>query len=60
MTRPAGDGGGRCEALAPKDGAVTKVQQLRERIECGTYSVSSHTVAEAILKRLLGSKADAK
>jgi anti-sigma28 factor (negative regulator of flagellin synthesis) len=29
------------------------VQQLRERIECGTYTVDSQAVAAAILKRLL-------
>ncbi|HWK27995.1 MAG TPA: flagellar biosynthesis anti-sigma factor FlgM [Solirubrobacter sp.] len=40
-------------ARAPKDGAVTKVQDLRERVEGGTYEVDSQAVAAAILKRLL-------
>jgi anti-sigma28 factor (negative regulator of flagellin synthesis) len=39
---------------------VTKVQQLRERVQCGTYTVDSQAVAEAILKRLLGSEEEAK
>ena len=60
MTGPARDGGGRFMrsslSLPPEDGAVTKVQQIRERIECGTYAVNSDAVAEAILKRLLGSE----
>jgi anti-sigma28 factor (negative regulator of flagellin synthesis) len=30
------------------------VQQLREHIQCGTYTVNSDAVAAAILKRLLG------
>jgi len=38
---------------------VTKVQQLRERIRCGSYSVNSEAVAEAILKRLLGTEEEA-
>jgi anti-sigma28 factor (negative regulator of flagellin synthesis) len=38
---------------------VTKVQQLRERIECGSYTVNSEAVAAAILKRLLGDEEDA-
>jgi len=38
---------------------VTKVQQLRERIQCGSYSVNSEAVAEAILKRLLGDEGEA-
>ena len=63
MTGPARDGDGRFmrsfPALPPKDGAVTKVQQLRERIQCGTYAVSSEAVAEAILKRLLGNEEEA-
>ncbi len=46
-------------SLPPKDGAVTKVQQLRERIQCGTYAVNSEAVAEAILKRLLGNEEEA-
>ena len=57
MTGPARDGGRRfarsSPSLPPKDGAVTKVQQLRASIECGTYTVNSTAVAEAILKRLL-------
>ena len=64
MTGPARDGGGRfmrsSPSLPPKDGAVTKVQQLRERIQCGTYAVNSEAVAEAILKRLLLEDEDAK
>jgi hypothetical protein len=60
MTGPARDGGGRfvrlSPSLPPKDGAVTQVQQLRERIQCGTYAVNSEAVAEAILKRLLGNE----
>jgi hypothetical protein len=63
MTGPARDGNGRfarpSPSLPPKDGAVTKVQQLRERIQCGSYSVNSEAVAEAILKRLLGSEEEA-
>ena len=63
MTGPARDGGERfmrsSPALPPKDGAVTKVQQLRERIQCGTYAVNSDAVAEAILKRLLGNEEEA-
>ena len=57
VTGPARDGGRRFErpspSLPPKDGAVNTVQQLRERIQCGTYAVNSEAVAEAILKRLL-------
>ena len=64
MTGPARDGGGRFArsslSLPPKDGAVTKVQQLRERIQCGTYAVNSQAVAEAILKRLLGDEGEAR
>ena len=64
MTGPARDGGGRfvrsSPSLPPKDGAVTKVQQLRERIQCGTYAVDSEAVAAAILKRLLGNEGEAK
>jgi hypothetical protein len=63
MTGPARDGCGRFERTPPslpsKDGAVTKVQELRERIQCGSYSVSSEAVAEAILKRLLGNEEEA-
>jgi beta-phosphoglucomutase-like phosphatase (HAD superfamily) len=63
VTGPARDGGRRfarpSPSLPPKDGAVTKVQQLRERIQCGSYSVNSEAVAEAILKRLLGSEEEA-
>ncbi len=39
---------------------MTKVQQLRERIQCGTYAVDSEAVAAAILKRLLGNEGEAK
>ena len=57
MTGPARDGGRRFTRSSPslplKDGAVTKVQVIRERIECGTYKVDSEAVAAAILKRLL-------
>ena len=57
VTGPARDGGRRFErsspSLPPKDGAVTKVQQLQASIERGTYKVDSNAVAEAILKRLL-------
>ena len=57
MTGPARDGGRRFErsspSLPPKDGAVTKVQELRVSIECGTYKVDSQAVALAILRRLL-------
>ena len=58
MTGPARDRGrrfARSSAIAPPtDGAVSKVQELRERIQCGTYTVDSDAVAAAILKRLLG------
>ena len=61
MTGPARDGGRRftrsSPSLPPKDGAVTKVQQLRDHIECGTYKVDSQAVAAAILKRLLEGEA---
>jgi Anti-sigma-28 factor, FlgM len=57
VTGPARDGGrrfARCSpSLPPKDGAVTKVQQLQASIQGGTYEVNSQAVAEAILKRLL-------
>ena len=57
MTGPARDGGGRFMrsslSLPPKDGAVTKVQQLQVSIQRGTYEVDSQAVAAAILKRLL-------
>jgi hypothetical protein len=57
VTGPARDGGRRFErcspSLPPKDGAVTKVQQLQASIERGTYKVDSQAVAAAILKRLL-------
>ena len=63
MTGPARDGGRRFERSTPiapsKDGAVTKVQQIRERIQCGTYAVDSEAVAAAILKRLLGNEEEA-
>jgi hypothetical protein len=62
MTDPAGDGGRRCERHAPSppptNGGLTKVQQLRQRIERGTYAVDSQAVAAAILKRLFGSDDD--
>ena len=64
MTGPARDGGRRFQrmspSLPPKDGAVTKVQQLRASIERGTYTVDSKAVAAAILKRLLLEDEDAK
>jgi hypothetical protein len=57
MTGPARDRGRRfarsSTSLPPKDGAVNKVQELRERIQCGNYAVDSQAVAAAILKRLL-------
>jgi hypothetical protein len=57
VTGPTRDGGRRftrCSpSLPPKDGAVTKVQQLQASIQGGTYEVNSQAVAEAILKRLL-------
>ena len=57
VTGPARDGGRRfarsSPSLPPKDGAVTKVQQLQASIEGGTYTVDSEAVAAAILKRLL-------
>ena len=57
MTGPARDGGRRFERSSPspppKDGAVTSVQQLRDNIQRGTYTVDSHAVAAAILARLL-------
>ena len=63
MTGPARDGSprfSRSVSIAPsKDGAVNKVQQLRERIQCGTYAVNSEAVAAAILKRLLGDEEEA-
>jgi hypothetical protein len=63
MTGPARDGDSRfvrlSPALPPKVGAVTKVQQLRVRIQCGAYAVNSEAVAEAILKRLLGNEGEA-
>jgi hypothetical protein len=57
VTGPARDGGRRfarsSPSLPPKDGAVTKVQQLQASIAGGTYKVDSQAVAAAILKRLL-------
>jgi hypothetical protein len=57
VTGPARDGGRRFERwsppLPPKDGAVTKVEQLQVSIKRGTYTVDSSAVAMAILKRLL-------
>ena len=62
VTGPARDGGRRfgrpSPSLPPKDGAVTKVQQLQASIECGTYKVDSQAVAAAILKRLLLTEGD--
>ena len=64
MTGPARDRGPRfargSTSLPPKDGAVNKVQELRERIRCGTYAVNSDAVAAAILKRLLSNEEEAK
>ena len=64
MTGPARDGSRRFNRSAPiapsKDGAVNQVQQLRERIQCGTYAVDSQAVAAAILKRLLGDEGEAE
>jgi hypothetical protein len=64
MTGPTRDGGrrfSRTDPIAPsKDGAVTKVQHIRECIQCGTYAVDSEAVAAAILRRLLGSEGEAK
>ena len=65
MTGPARDGGPRFSKresppLPPKDGAVNHMQQLRERIQCGTYTVDSKAVAAAILARLLGSEEEAQ
>jgi len=61
MTGPTRDGGRRFSrpaTIAPsKDGAVTNVQHIQERIQCGTYAVDSEAVAAAILKRLLGNEA---
>jgi hypothetical protein len=57
MTDPARDGARRFGrsplSLPPKDGAVSKVQELQVSIEGGTYKVDSQAVASAILKRLL-------
>ncbi len=39
---------------------MNKVQELRERIQCGTYAVDSDAVAAAILKRLLSNEGEAK
>ena len=63
MTGSTRDGSGRCNRSAPiapsKDGAVTNVQDIRERIQCGTYAVDSEAVAAAILKRLLDDEDEA-
>ena len=64
MTGPGRDGGPRFSKresppLPPKDGAVNQVQQLRERIQGGSYTVDSEAVAAAILKRLLGDEEEA-
>ena len=57
VTGPARDGGRRfvrCSpSLPPKDGAVTKVQQLQASINAGRTRWTASAVAEAILKRLL-------
>jgi hypothetical protein len=57
MTGPARDSGRRFARSStsppPTDGGLTKVEQLRERIALGTYTVDSEAVAAAILKRLL-------
>ena len=62
VTGPARDGGRRfarmSPSLPPKDGAVTKVQQLQASIDSGTYEVDSQAVAAAILKRLLLTEGD--
>ena len=39
---------------------MNHMQQLRERIQCGTYTVDSNAVAAAILARLLGSEEEAQ
>ena len=63
MTGSTRDGGRRFNRSAPiapsKDGAVTNVEHIRERIQCGTYAVDSEAVAAAILKRLLGNDEEA-
>ena len=63
MTGSTRDGDPRFNRSAPiapsKDGAVTKVEHIRERIQCGTYAVDSEAVAAAILKRLLGNEEEA-
>jgi anti-sigma28 factor (negative regulator of flagellin synthesis) len=41
----------------PTDGGLTKVEELRECIALGTYTVDSEAVAAAILKRLLAGDA---
>ncbi len=57
MTGPARDGGRRFERSSPsppsKDGGLSKVEQLREQVERGTYEVDTEAVAAAILRRLL-------
>jgi hypothetical protein len=62
VTGPARDGGRRfarrSPSLPPKDGAVSKVQQLQASIDSGTYEVDSQAVAAAILKRLLLTEGD--
>jgi anti-sigma28 factor (negative regulator of flagellin synthesis) len=63
MTGSTRDGDRRFNRSAPiapsKDGAVTTVEHIRERIQCGTYAVDSEAVAAAILKRLLGNEEEA-
>ena len=58
MTGPARDCGQRfgCSSTSPPptDGGLTKVEQLRECIALGTYTVDSDAGAAAILKRLAG------
>src|SRR3954469_16410750 len=64
MTGPARDRGPRfargSTSLPPKDGAVNKVQELRERIQCGTYAVDSDADPAALLERLLRDEEEAK
>lgn len=56
MTGPPRDGRKRfarsSSSPPPKPGGMTKVQQLREQVERGTYSVPATAIAEAIIKRL--------
>ena len=56
MTGPPRDGrhrfGRSSESRPPNPGGMTKVQQLREQVERGTYTVPSTAIAEAIIRRL--------